>query len=235
MLWSCCLWSAFLFLLQLYFPASRAKKWQPTPLLRLVLAEAQVRDACPALSVFNIHFVFSGSVVLTPPPPLQRWPGRLGGSLPAEQFPESVLLQLDILFFIAGALFRQMFRSVCSSLFSMSTRLWEPQRTKFRQMKLVSCDSEYKQTTEGPDEGREFRMPYRERRCDLCTVVACRAFFMLLYHGAFSITWHANSWFHTLTFFFIKVLILVLDWQIIYFCVTGECCVTSAWFKILHM
>lgn len=135
MLWSYCLWSAFLFLLQLYFPAPSAPNkpeiklftWQHTPWLGLALAEIQFHNAHHASSVLNIHFVFSGSVILTPPPLLRT----LGRSLPAEQFPESVLLQLDILFFIAKALFRQMFRSVCGSLFSMSTR-----RTKFRQMKV---------------------------------------------------------------------------------------------------
>lgn len=62
-------------------------------------------------------------------PALTRTVGR---SLPAEQFPESVLLQLDILccfFFLA--LFRQMFRFVCRLLFCMRARHREPSRTKF--------------------------------------------------------------------------------------------------------
>lgn len=83
------------------------------PWLGLFLAEAQFHNARPASSVFNIHFVFSGSVILTPPPSAPALTRMVGRSLPAEQFPESVLLQLDILLFIAGAVFRQMFRSVC--------------------------------------------------------------------------------------------------------------------------
>lgn len=63
----------------------------------------------------------------------------------------------------------------------------------------MSCDSEEEQTTEGPDEGREPRMPAPEREDVICksSVVECQVYLMLALDGAFSmkcqVSWQVNS------------------------------------------
>lgn len=190
MLWSCCSSSAFLLLLQLYFPASRAQNrpeiklfmWHHRPWLGLVLAEAQFHNARPASSVFNIHFVFSGSVILTPPPLLRRWPGRLGGLCQQNSF-----LNLFYYSWISSFLLLELYLDRCSGLSAALCSPWAPDIENLREQSSdrwnwMSCDSDSEQTIEGPDEGREPRMPPTGREDVICTgtVVECQAYFMLV-------------------------------------------------------
>lgn len=172
----CCSLSALLFLLQLHFPASRAQSrpeiklftWDHTPWLGLVLAEAQFHNTRPNSSVFNIHFVFSGSVILTPPPLLRHRPGQLGGLCQQNSF-----LNLFYYSWISSFLLLGLYLDRCSALSAGLCSPWAPDIENFREQSSdrrnwMSCDSEEEQTTGGPDEGREPRMPAPEREDVIC-------------------------------------------------------------------
>lgn len=202
----CCSWSALIFLLQLHFPASRAQSRHEinysrdlTPWLGLVLPEAQFHNTRPNSSVFNIHFVFSGSVILTLPPLLRHGPGQLGGLCQQNSF-----LNLFYYSWISSFLWLGLYLDRCSALSAGLCSPWAPDIENFREQssdrrKWMSCDSEEEQTTGGPDEGREPRMPAPEREGVICksSVVECQVYLMLALDGAFSmkcqVSWHVNS------------------------------------------